>query len=139
MSRGSWIFVIRLIDVPLIDAIGQRPWHYSTRVAVSIGSGPNRDIWILDLARGTPVPVTSGPGLKYTQAWSPTGDRLVFSASRGGPLQLYQKALTGSGQEDLLVAEDTTPKQAQSWSSDGSFLLYMGIGDKTAQDLWICQ
>jgi dipeptidyl aminopeptidase/acylaminoacyl peptidase len=71
--------------------------------------------------------------------WSPKGDRIVFTSSRGGARgDLYQKAASGTGQEELLLAAGDTVKLANQWSRDGRFIVYESEFDpKTGRDIWV--
>ena len=107
-----------------------------TRVSVSMiePAGRRAKKWILDVARGFRTRFTFDPGDELEGPWSPDGSRIVFNSSRQGHLDLYQKAASGAGNEELLWA-DEVEKSPQSWSSDGRYILY--IAQQNAQDLWV--
>ena len=109
-----------------------------SRVGVSIAEpgATTRDVWVYDVARGLRDRVTFNPGDDVEARWSPDGRRLAFSSRRKGHLDLYAKASDGTGDEELLLADDLD-KYAQSWSPDGRFILYIGIGAETGQDVWV--
>jgi len=97
-----------------------------TRLVFSRGSanGPDKDLWVLDLAQGRTMRFTFGPGANDFPAWSPDGREIVFSSNReGGAYNLYRKPADGSSHEQLLLRTNED-KKADSWSSDGQFLLY---------------
>jgi Tol biopolymer transport system component len=107
------------------------------RVAVSVAEpGGARDVWVSDVARGVRDRITFNPGDDIGARWSQDGSRLAFSSRRKGHLDLYQKASDGSGDEELLLADDMD-KYPASWSPDGRFILYLGIGAETGQDVWV--
>jgi serine/threonine protein kinase/Tol biopolymer transport system component len=106
-----------------------------SRVAVAIGSQSSRDIWILDVARGSSTRFTFDPARDDTPAWSPDGKNIAFTSNRGGQLDLYVKPADGSGEERLLLKTDEY-KILQRWTKDGRFLLFDSTGPKTAQDVW---
>jgi len=55
---------------------------------------------------------------------SPKADRMVFASSRGSTTaNLYQKTTSGTGKDELLVANDNH-KQPTQWSHDGRFIVY---------------
>ncbi len=97
----------------------------------------NSDIWLYDVLRGVKTRLTSGPGSARTPCWSPDGRHIVFGSNRKGHFDLYEKAIDGSGNEEL-VFESETSKVCQSWSPDGQLLLYLTIpGDSSARrELW---
>jgi serine/threonine protein kinase/Tol biopolymer transport system component len=95
------------------------------------------DIWLRDLTRGTEIRFTSDVSRNSDPFWSPKGDRIVFESSRGGHAgDLYQKAASGSGQDELLLATPN-PKRVSQWSRDGRFIVYTEADAKTRNDLWV--
>jgi Tol biopolymer transport system component len=106
-----------------------------SRVAAAMGPASIRDIWILDVARGTSSRLTFDPARDDYPAWSPDGKNIAFSSNRAGQLDLYTKPADGSGEEKLLLKTDE-PKQMERWTKDGRFLLFTSTGQKTGQDMW---
>jgi Tol biopolymer transport system component len=96
---------------------------------------PATDLWLIDLARGANTRFTFDPGTETYPVWSPDGGRIIFSSSRTGIMDLYQKPSNGSGAEDLLF-KSGEPKQALDWSRDGRFLLFTNADPKMKSDLW---
>jgi serine/threonine protein kinase/Tol biopolymer transport system component len=107
------------------------------RVAVD---GPdsqgNRDVWIFDLATNNLTRFTFSPATDIFPIWSPDGSRIVFASDQEGPRQLYQKAATGAGKEEILLKSDSN-KIPMDWSPDGRFILYTVNDPKTKIDLWV--
>jgi len=70
--------------------------------------------------------------------WKPrtSWSRLVFSRSRAGIFDLYQKPANGAGAEALLLAAPES-KAAWSWSPDGRSLLYTNVSPKMSNDVWV--
>jgi Tol biopolymer transport system component len=106
------------------------------RVSVSILDRTRRtpDIWIVDVARGLKTRFTFGPTQEQNSIWSPDGGRLVFDSRPKGIRDLFVKATSGSGAEELLF-EDSLNKYPLSWSPDGRLLLYNSVGPQTGNDL----
>ena len=96
----------------------------------------NRDLWVLDLTRGTSTRLTFDPAIENDPVWSPDGSRVAFRSNRKGRYDLYQKAANGAGEDELLLQSDQN-KFPTSWSRDGRFLLYATTATKTGSDLWI--
>jgi serine/threonine protein kinase len=97
-----------------------------------------QDLWLWDLARGTPSRFTSGPAASFSAIWSPKGDRIVFTHSypnRG--YELMQKAANGSGQEQLLLPVSGLLAAVNHWSRDSRFIIYTQVGSKAKMELWI--
>ncbi len=122
-----------------------------SRVAVARGPEANRDIWILDVARGAERRFTFGPGRNDYPAWTPDGRNIAFISNRGGQpagtpvatpagtaaatMDLYIKPADGSGEEKLLL-QTNEPKLEDHWTKDGRFLLFESTGPKTSGDIW---
>ncbi len=96
----------------------------------------NSDIWLRDLARATDLRITSVAAANLDPVWSPTGDQVVFNSNRAGPFNFYQKAMSGSGPDELLLATPNT-KVPDQWSHDGRFLVYSELDSKTGWDVWV--
>jgi serine/threonine protein kinase len=106
------------------------------RVAVNrMGTG-NRDVYLIDSARGVPTRFTFDPALDSRPVWSPDGSRVVFDSNRKGIFNLYWKLASGAGADELLWESDQN-KTAQDWSSDGRFLLFRSVDPRTGYDLWV--
>ena len=96
----------------------------------------NRDLWVLDVARGTSMRLTFDPAIENYPVWFPDGSRIAFNSNRKGHFDLYQKAANGVGEDELLLQSDEQ-KFPTSWSHDGRFLLYTDNAAKTGYDMWI--
>jgi Tol biopolymer transport system component len=109
----------------------------SKRASVNIPeAGKARDIWLYDVARGLRTRFTFDPANELTSTWSPDGSRVVFNSNRKGHYDLYQKASSGVGSEEVLL-EDNLEKYPLSWSPDGRFILYRSFGVTTGYDLFV--
>ncbi|MBA3766268.1 MAG: PD40 domain-containing protein, partial [Acidobacteria bacterium] len=94
------------------------------------------DIWLFDLARGIPSRFTTDPAGDSSPLWSPDGSRIVFSSSREGVRNLYQKIAGGGGSEEVLL-KSREEKVPDDWSADGRFIVYHTLNPKTKWDLWV--
>ena len=92
---------------------------------------PIADLRLLDLVRGTDTRFTFDPAHDQWPLWSPDGSRIVWASNRKGVTNLYQKAASGAGQDELLL-RSAAAKRPQDWSADGRFILYQENGD-----LWV--
>ena len=108
------------------------------RASVSIPdqAGRARDIWIYDVTRGLRTRFTFDPADEQASLWSPDGSRVVFNSRRKGHMDLYQKAGSGAGAEEMLL-EDNLEKTPRSWSPDGRSILYGSAGGATGNDLFV--
>jgi eukaryotic-like serine/threonine-protein kinase len=101
---------------------------------VTSGGG---DLWVRDLSRGTETRFTSDASFNVTPFWSPKGDRIAFASNRaGGVLNLYQKATSGSGQDEPLLPNSLFDRASQ-WSRDGRYIVYFELDPKNKFDLWV--
>jgi Tol biopolymer transport system component len=103
---------------------------------MAIGQGA-QDLWLLDLDRdGLATRFTFDPAQDFNPVWSRDGERVIFSSLRKGPAALYQKASSGAGDDEPLLAsmEGQTPSD---WSSDGRHLLFTRQSAPTQADLWV--
>jgi eukaryotic-like serine/threonine-protein kinase len=87
----------------------------------------NRDIWLIEIASGKTTRFTSDPAWEAFPTWSPDGSRIAFTSNRGGGFDLYQKAVNGTGAEELFY-KSSDGKGLTSWSLDGRFLLFYSLG-----------
>jgi len=103
------------------------------------GVGDSRDIWILDVARGTPTRFTFDPGLSNAALWSPDDTQLVFAANRNGQPGIRLKRVEGTTNEEMLLAPGAgsgamTPTQ---WTADGRYLIFSRTqGVRGSIDIW---
>ena len=94
--------------------------------------GRNVDLWLFDIARGGSARLTSGPAPDVRPAWSPDGQRIVFSSKRGAFYDLYTKTVDTTDPEEPLT-ESAGDKFVEHWSNDGRFL----IGTVLRSGLWL--
>jgi serine/threonine protein kinase/Tol biopolymer transport system component len=115
------------------------PWLSPDEKRVAFGhvepNGGNSDIWLMELARGTPTRFTFGQRDSITPIWSPDGSRVVFSSDRDGLMNLYQRAASGTGNDEALLKSDNH-KLCNDWSLDGKLILYSAY-PKSNGDLWV--
>ncbi|MGH9717638.1 MAG: hypothetical protein ACRD4R_13055, partial [Candidatus Acidiferrales bacterium] len=96
-------------------------------------------LWLVDFSRGTSTRFTFGSSSATLGAWSPHGNRIIFSSNRSGEYDLYQKLASGVTPEEVLL-KSSDDKWLNSWSHDGHFLLYQSTGESTKatkEDLWV--
>jgi Tol biopolymer transport system component len=93
------------------------------------------DLWLYDLARGTPSRFTFDPKQDGYPVWSPDGTHIAFAGNRNGHFDLYQKSTVSGGKEEVLV-ESLLDKFPSDWSRDGRYLIYYQVDPKTKYDIW---
>jgi Tol biopolymer transport system component len=104
------------------------------RAAVSVLDGAlnTRDIWVFDIGRGVRTRVTFNPADEVAPAWSADSTQLVFASNRAGHFDIYRKAASGVGMEEV-VLEDDSEKYPTAWSPDGRSILFWTFGNEGAQ------
>ena len=95
-----------------------------------------RELYLLDLERGTQTLLWFKSPAMSNAIWSPDGTRVLFALVDEGP-QLYERAITGI-QEGRVVFRGNRgePLVPNSWSPDGRFALVTRLDQKTADDIW---
>lgn len=93
-----------------------------------------QDIWVVPVAGGTPVRLTSDPSTDQSPAWSPDGQRIAFVSDRGGTQDIW--VMDADGSNPVQVTSDDTNERAPSWSPDGSAIAYHASGSDNIADVW---
>ena len=93
------------------------------RIALAIARpGESKDLWVLDLARGTRTALTSGGANHFGPIFTPGGDRVVFQSEE--PIfDLYVRAADGSSPATPLVVS-AFDKSPTTISADGKMLFF---------------
>jgi eukaryotic-like serine/threonine-protein kinase len=100
------------------------------------GQAPG-DIWLLDFARGVRTRLTFRQSPVSSPVWSPDGSRIFFSAGNP-PDTIFEKAVSGAGEDKELLKIPGEAKVPSSVSRDGRFLLYFTANvPNTGNDLWL--
>jgi Tol biopolymer transport system component len=102
-------------------------------VSVAAGASEGRGIWIFDVQRGGMSRLTFDAVDDTSPIWSPDGSRVAFHSVRTGESSLRQTLVSGTAQDELLVAG---PQLLPSdWSPDGRFITYSRSA--SSADVWI--
>jgi TolB protein len=67
------------------------------KIAMSIASGGNTEIYVMNIRSRQRQRLTSHPGIDTSPSFSPDGGRIVFNSDRGGSQQLYIMGADGGG------------------------------------------
>jgi serine/threonine protein kinase len=95
-----------------------------TRVALTIATGGNGDVWIWDFIRKTMTRLTFDKASDLQSIWTPDSKRIVFASNReGGAGSVYWKAADGTGAEEKLGSMPNLGLWPWSWSGDGKTLV----------------
>jgi Tol biopolymer transport system component len=110
-------------------------------VAVSVRppGTSSADIVVVNLEDGMATPITADPADDTVPVWSPDNRRLLYSSTRRGSQDIFQKAATGAG-NDVVIVDGQGDQIAYDWSRDGRFLLFQTNEPRVAAgrnfDLW---
>ncbi len=120
------------------------PAHYETvtispdgtrAVLVRSTSPSESSLWLVDLARGSAAPLSSGQGRNDGPVWSPDGTRVAFSSDRDGPQEIYVKTIGDATPEVVLFRNGQPFKNVNAWSPDGRWLFLSQLDEATQQDI----
>lgn len=106
-------------------------------VSVSVSSGGGQaDVWVFDVARNLSRRLTFGEGGAASAVWTPDSQYLIYGARRGGNFDIYRKAASGGGTEELLFHDDND-KLPLGVTPDGGTVLYRVPRAAAAGELWL--
>jgi serine/threonine-protein kinase len=94
-----------------------------TKVALTIDTAGNQDIWVWDLVRETMMHLTFDEATDNNPIWTPDGQRIVFASNREGVYNVYSKAADGTGEVEQLGSLSGNDVVPSSWSPDGRDLI----------------
>jgi Tol biopolymer transport system component len=96
------------------------------RIALSIATSSNTNIWIWDLVREALTRLTFDASLDAAPLWTRDGKRIFFASIRGGTYGVYWKASDGAGDVEQLGGVPAIGNLfPQTWSGDGNSLILM--------------
>ena len=91
------------------------------RVALDVG-GPNRDIYVWDIARRVLERLTTDPAEDAVVRWSPDGSKIAYANSRYGIPNVFWQAADGSGAPERL-RESQRLNQPLAFTRDGNLVV----------------
>jgi Tol biopolymer transport system component len=93
-----------------------------------------RDIWTYNLVRNLAERFTTEPSDEYAPVWSPPGDRIAFTSTRDGSIQIFEQPRDRSAPPRKVDAgKSPLGKFAAAWSPDGRSLLFIAGGRALAR------
>lgn len=93
----------------------------------------NDDIWIYDLAAGTPMRLTVEPRDEIYPIWARDGARIAFGTRTG---KIFWKPADGSGQREQL-SQGEYPRYPASFSPNDKFMAFVEIHPSRQRDIWV--
>jgi serine/threonine-protein kinase len=111
-----------------------------TTLAVTVGQGGRRDVWLYNLRTGSPTRLTTDGTANERQEWSPDGSRVLYRSDRSNTSNIWWRPADLSSDAELLVGGPTLNIFEAVLSPDGNFIafqfdtvgadvLYQRIGD----------
>jgi Tol biopolymer transport system component len=104
--------------------------------ARTIATNRDGDVWLVDQSRNAVTRFTFAPASRFASTWTPDGSHIILLSVRAGQWTIYQKAVGGSGGEEILF-QSSVAKRLPECSPDGRYLLFEQLEDKTGFDLWL--
>ena len=109
-----------LILMPVLSPDG-------SQIVVRARENDNMDIWVHEVARSLKRRLTFDAASEDRPTWTPQGDKISFSSSRDGTMDVFIKPADGSGEAESLLA-DPGGVFGYEWSADGKYLVGSGGG-----------
>ncbi len=94
------------------------------RLAITIGAGDRRDIWLDDLASGTLTRLTSEGSANERPEWSPDGARVLYRSDRGNRTGIYWRPADLSADATPLVLGKRVDVYEGVMSPDARYIAY---------------
>ncbi len=136
---GTRSVMAELMDRAMSPRFSPDGLRVAYATTTTLGTGPEADLWVLDLGRGSRTRVTFGGNNRFYPIWMPDGTRLIHADSPANQNRLLSTPADGSGGSDTLLALGDR-RFPTSWSADGRTLsYYVGpAGTPTdSRDLWM--
>ncbi len=115
-------------QTPRIAPDGQRVAFSATTAVL------RRDLWLLDLERGTRRQLTGDAGDNHSPLWTRDGAALTFASSRTGLQRIFDLRIRGAEVAGPLFGGDL--RAPGSWSPDGRRLAFHEVHADRARDIW---
>lgn len=94
-----------------------------------------RDLWLLDVDRGTRRQLTRDAGDNHSPLWTRDGAALTFASSRAGLQHVFRLHPRSGEVTGPLFGGDL--RAPGSWSPDGRRLAFHEVSAERARDIWI--
>ncbi len=98
------------------------------QIAVSIFTGANENIHVLDVGRPNMRSLTFNTLNDTYPLWTPDGKKIVFTSARNEGVSICRKSADGTGETESLSSLLSYPIVPCSWSKDGKILALMAVG-----------
>ena len=110
---------------PMITPHRGRPMV--SRLFLGLRGTIHRGLYILTIADGSVTRLTDDSGNDFTPVWSPDGERIAFTSTRGGETDIWTIAPDGSALQQ--VTNDAVQERHLDWSGDDE-IVFVGRVDQ---------
>jgi dipeptidyl aminopeptidase/acylaminoacyl peptidase len=129
-------------ELPPVDKDARARWAQRPRVvtraqykadAEGYTFDARSQVFVLSLASGVAIQLTSGDADSITPAWSPDGTRIAFSRSREGIADYFLFdiwVMDGEGRSAHRLTQDVGRAFSPTWSPDGSTIACYGTDNQ---------
>jgi serine/threonine protein kinase/Tol biopolymer transport system component len=107
-------------------------WTPDGKLIYGSDASGNRDIWLLDINKGTQKQLTSDVLQNWYPMVTPDGRYIIFSSDRGEAFGLWRMDIDGSNPKQIV----TGPISGEACSRDGKWIIYSSLGSKGVPTLW---
>jgi Tol biopolymer transport system component len=95
-------------------------------IALSAFRSENSDLWLIDVDRQIPSPLTSDSASEVSAVWSPDGSELAYASSATGFYNIYRRPVSPSGKA-ARISEAAVHQYPTAWSGDGQTIVYTQV------------
>ena len=107
-------------------------WTPDGKIVYASTASGNRDIWLLDVNKGTQKQLTSNARQNYYPQVTPDGRHILFLSDRSEALGIWRMDLDGANATRLVSGAI----QRFTSSADGKWIIYSGAGPQGRPNLW---
>ena len=105
------------------------------RIAFDRYSSTDQDVWVHDIERQFSSRFTMQGPFNNVPVWAPDGGTIAFATGRNGGVDIYERKVGATGDDDAVLRVNAIPILFPSdWSRDGKYLMYCRTDTKTRLD-----
>jgi eukaryotic-like serine/threonine-protein kinase len=108
-------------------------WTPDGKLVYGSNASGNRDVWLMDINRGTQRQLTSDARQNFYPVVTPDGRYIIFASERGEAFGLWRMNIDGSNPRQLIAAPVLG---CVTCSPDGKWIIYSSVGSKGIPALW---